>query len=183
MKFRYFLTLSIIFFATLPSLSIDKETIIDSLRKELKLAKNPDDSITILYNMYDLSSRSRKGAIGRQIFYTAGRLGRTDVQLDIIRNNTSLYITSDSIINGYVDLVRKMPDSEDKRETLAYIDITYNSNRIRIMPESKRQEVLQEFIREYSKNPGIDMYDQVRRLYNYVCSSEHHHKATSMWSI
>lgn len=165
MKFRYFLTLSIIFFATLPSLSIDKETIIDSLRKELKLAKNPDDSITILYNMYDLSSRSRKGAIGRQIFYTAGRLGRTDVQLDIIRNNTSLYITSDSIINGYVDLVRKMPDSEDKRETLAYIDITYNSNRIRIMPESKRQEVLQEFIREYSKNPGIDMYDQVRRLY------------------
>ena len=130
MKFRYFLTLSIIFFATLPSLSIDKETIIDSLRKELKLAKNPDDSITILYNMYDLSSRSRKGAIGRQIFYTAGRLGRTDVQLDIIRNNTSLYITSDSIINGYVDLVRKMPDSEDKRETLAYIDITYNSNQI-----------------------------------------------------
>lgn len=115
--------------------------------------------------MYDLSPRPKKGAIGLQIYNTAARMGRTDIQLDIIRNNTSLYIASDSIINSYVDLVRKLPDSEDKRETLAYIDITYNSNRIRVMPEAKRQEVLQEFIREYSKNPGVDLYDQVRRLY------------------
>ncbi|MFG6381918.1 MAG: HAMP domain-containing histidine kinase [Muribaculum sp.] len=165
MKLRYFLALSIIIFATLPSLSIDKEATIDSLRRELKVAQNPDDSITILYNMYDLSPRPKKGAIGLQIYSTAARLGRTDIQLDIIRNNTSLYIASDSIINSYVDLVRKLPDSEDKRETLAYIDITYNSNRIRVMPEAKRQEVLQEFIREYSKNPGVDLYDQVRRLY------------------
>lgn len=60
MKLRYFLALSIIIFATLPSLSIDKEATIDSLRRELKVAQNPDDSITILYNMYDLSPRPKK---------------------------------------------------------------------------------------------------------------------------
>ena len=76
---------------------------------------------------------------------------------------SSGFLASLSSLRRLSIIVSLSMDSDGKVAKKIMDSVKYNSNRIRIMPESKRQEVLQEFIREYSKNPGIDMYDQVRR--------------------
>ena len=158
------------------SVRADNRQVIDSLKTQLAVVKTPADSINILYNIYDLSPRDVRGEIGEQLYCTAGNAGRHEVQFDIIRNNAMMYIHSDSIMDRYLSMVNSFPESDGKSETLAFLEITRSSDRIRMMPEEKRLDEMQKFMARYTKMPPKDPYDRVVALYKicvFIGASSH----------
>ena len=67
----------------------EKENLKKQVSAELAKAKTPGDSVRLLYDLFDLSTRKEMPAIGNQIFETAGRAGADSVQYDIIRQLTA----------------------------------------------------------------------------------------------
>lgn len=151
---------------------IDIRATSDSLWRELAHADNATDSITTLYHLYDLSERRMRGEIGMLIYDVASRTGNTEVQLDILRNNTNINLSSDSIMERYQRLAESLPENDDREETLTFIMINRLMYKYRRASEEERQEMMKELIKQYER--GTDDSDslqtKIRRLYELcVC--------------
>lgn len=151
---------------------IDIRATSDSLWRELAHADNAADSITTLYHLYDLSERRMRGEIGMLVYDVASRTGNTEVQLDILRNNTNINLSSDSIMERYQRLAESLPENDDREETLTFIMINRLMYKYRRASEEERQEMMKELIKQYER--GTDDSDslqtKIRRLYELcVC--------------
>lgn len=137
----------------------------DSLLHELGKAKTPQDSIPILYHLYDLANRTDKSNYNNLIFYAAIHAHNNKVQLDIIRNTCNIYISSDSAMAICQSDAEEMPESYDQKETITFIKVNRISARVRTSSESEKQKMLQKLIGEYKQNKSADAYDNVLQLY------------------
>lgn len=148
----------------------DKQAVSDSLWRVLAHTRNPQDSITTLYHLYDLSERAQRVEVGMIIYDVASRLGDTAVQLDILRNNTNVSLGSDSIMERYLHLAESLPESEDKEETLTFITVNRLAYNYRRASEEERQKMLKDLIRRYDRSSDENLHDRIRRLYELcVC--------------
>lgn len=146
----------------------------DSLFRTLAHKTTPKDSIATLYDLYDLSERGMRAETGMIIYDVASRAGDTAVQLDILRNNTNLYLGSDSIMEHYQNLAESLPDSDDKEETLTFILVNRLSYKYRRAGESERQEIMKKLIKQYDRggDDNDNIHAGIRRLYELcVCLS------------
>ena len=143
----------------------------DSLWRELAHAKTPADSIPTLYHLYDLSERGMRAEIGMIIYDVASRCGNTEVQLDILRNNTNIHLSSDSIMERYQLLAESLPESDDREETLTFIIVNRLSYKYRRATEEERQEMMKKLIKQYERSDeGESLQTKIRRLYELcVC--------------
>lgn len=137
----------------------------DSLLHELGKAKTPQDSIPILYHLYDLANRTDKSNYNNLIFYAARHSHNHKVQLDIIRNTCNIYISSDSAMAICQKEAEEMPESYDQKETVTFIKVNRISARVRTSSESEKQKMLQKLIGEYKHGKSVDPYDNVLQLY------------------
>lgn len=148
----------------------DTREIQDSLWRALARTTDPRDSITTLYHLYDVSERSIRGQVGMIIYDVASRLGDTAVQLDILRNNTNIYVSSDSTLAVYERLAESVPPSDDRDETLTFIAVNRLSYNYRMASVEKRQEMLKQLIGNYEKAKDDNLLLRIRRLYELcVC--------------
>lgn len=148
----------------------DTHAVQDSLWRELARTTQQRDSVEILYNLYDISDRSTKGDVGMIIYDVASRMGDVATQLDILRNNTNIYVSRDSILAHYEKLVSAMPVSDDQQETLTFISVTRLSNNYTRASMERRQEMLKKLIQDYEQSEEIDPHARVRQLYQLcVC--------------
>lgn len=102
--------------------AIDKKAEIAKLRNTLSAMKSSKDSIRILYDIFDLSSGDDRLMVGRELSGVAKRSNMNNVVLDMARHMSNL-TRNDSIINGILKDVSKMPDSKERRETELFIKI------------------------------------------------------------
>lgn len=102
--------------------AIDKKAEIAKLRNTLSAMKSSKDSIRILYDIFDLSSGDDRLMVGRELSGVAKRSNMNNVVLDMARHMSNL-TRNDSIINGILKDVSKMPDSKERRETQLFIKI------------------------------------------------------------
>ena len=141
------------------------DSVRDSLLYELSQAKTPQDSIPLLYHLYDLANRTDKGNYNNLIFSAARHSHNNKVQLDIIRNTCNIYISSDSAMAICQKEAEEMPESCDQKETVTFIKVNRISARVRISSESEKQKMLQKLIGEYKHGKSVDPYDNVLQLY------------------
>lgn len=148
----------------------EKRAATDSLWRVLARTRNPNDSIATLYDLYDISERAMKSDVGMIIYDVAARTGNIDVQLDILRNNTNINVSSDSIMARYQSLAESLPESEDREETLTFIIINRLSYKYRGAGEDERQKIMTELIKRYERGGEEDLQGKIRRLYELcVC--------------
>lgn len=106
--------------------------VLPQLNQQLSKAKTPKDSVKILYDIYDLSSRKDKITVGRMLYDVAGRAKDENAQLDILRLNSNLYSTDDQF-ERLQKQVKTFPKSEEQRETELFLkmrSLSYSTRRL-----------------------------------------------------
>lgn len=148
----------------------------DSLETALKTNKTAADSVKTLYNLYDVIQETSADRLGRndraafleQLYYTAGRAGKTAVQLDALRNLANIYRTDSIKIQSLLNRVRSLPASPDRQETEIFIKIQKNAWSVRdtAATAEKRKKVLLDSARDYLQlTEHSTVYDRIERLY------------------
>lgn len=143
----------------------DPTAVKDSLLHELSLAKTPQDSIPLLYHLYDLAGRTDKRNYNNLLFNAAKHSNNYKVQLDIIRNTCNIYTSSDSAMAICQTDAELLPESDDQKETITFIKVNRISRNARASSEADRQKMLQKLIGEYKQTSNADIYENVLRLY------------------
>ena len=158
---------ALIVFPLVQAHAFSNEAQILRLKSELVEAQTPKDSIRILFDIWDLSLRKDQIAIGFEIFDIAQRTKNRDIQLDILRQISSV-TSNDTIITELIEKTKTVPQSEDQKETLLFLKIKKFSHLARIMDESARQAKITEIISD--KNyVSFNKYDQIERMFA-ICS-------------
>ena len=146
-------------------MAVSTTTVKDSLLSVLSKANTPQDSILILYNLYDLTNRTDKENYNHLIFDVAKRCHNVKVQLDIIRNTCNINLLSDSIMAICQSAAEALPESNEQKETVTFIKVNRTSLLVRGASEEEKQKTLQELIGKYKQGTSNDPYDNVLQLY------------------
>ncbi|MDE6718016.1 MAG: hypothetical protein K2J70_07480 [Muribaculaceae bacterium] len=141
------------------------------LNRELASTKSPEDSIRILFDLFDLVPRKEKIKYSAMLYDVAGRQKRTDVQLDLLRQLsqlTSSVENRDSAFRRLNDEVAKLPRSREQEETALFIRMRQVSGEAREASSERCEVKIAQLIAEESKAPGMPMNFRVLRLFTIV---------------
>lgn len=163
-------------------LMADATTVRDSLLHELSQVKTPQDSIPLLYHLHDIA-KSKEEKIDNLIRLAdiAGRIHNVPVELDAIRSYCNISTSNDSLLVECLKIARSLPPSNDRDETIAFIEISRTSFQARSLPESQKTKLLQELISNYQTGQGQNLYDEIKRLY-IVCLYLSHSTTGELYS-
>ena len=159
--FAFFLTVCL----SVSAVPAKYQSINDSLITELGKTTSDTDSLKLIYNIIDTSQIPGRREYCETLYRFAMRHGNEDVALDALRMLTNVYAGNDSM--QYIQLVRagKMPESDLQKETELFIRITYMASNARRLSEAKRQEFLQQFLKEHQDEHEMDIYRQIEYLF------------------
>ena len=97
------------------------DSLIDSLWNVLREKNTPDDSIKILYNIFDLSRRGERPTIAKKIYSCAVHAGDNRTRLDICRQMGNMFYRNDSAINVILQSIADIPSGPDRTETEVFV--------------------------------------------------------------
>lgn len=131
--------------------AFDRITTINSLQNDLSEARNSKDSITILYDIFDLETTLHRNQTGEMLYNTALASDNMPVAFDMLRQLTSTNSTNDSITGLMLSRAKSLPASEEQRQTVLFISITKAASDIPRMDEKERHEHLTELIKKANR--------------------------------
>lgn len=147
MKYRLLSLLLLLAVMAGPISGRDRHKAEAEIAQKLERAGSSTDSIRLLYNLFDLSTRPRQGEVARKLYDVAGRAGRNDVKLDMLRMMCNLYQSSDSILGLILDEAQKQPRSSEQLETVTFIKIQRTTRQARHASENERRAMLMDCMR------------------------------------
>ena len=160
----------ILMMVTLTSAFYARATVIDMAamkewQNRLASSRNAADSITALYNLFDISLRNDSGVYSAPLVHLTSRTKNFDVMLDVLRKLGNS-MRSDSLAYRRIrEAIVKTPPSEDQYESLLFIDLTRFNWEVSNMNDSQRMTLLQRMIADYQDNQGASLYDRILPLY------------------
>lgn len=134
-------------------------------QKNLVEAKTPQDSVDILYNLFDISLRNDTGVYSKQLIQLCERLRDYDTELDIIRKVVNKNDRDDAVVDSMIQIVSRIPFSENQRETMIFIEIRKLLGDLYDMDEAERMKILNDLILKYEDDPSRSLYDRILPLY------------------
>ncbi len=160
-----------IFAATcVSSLAADNKQIVDSLNVELSRANNPEDSLRIMGNLFDVLPRVKSTEIGWKMLDVAKRGHDDKTALETIRNLANRSVRSDSILKILYNKALTYQDSDDRKETLTFVKMRKNTYHTQYASAAERDSAFREALEIASSNAPSDIYDQIALLH-YICRS------------
>lgn len=142
-----------------------REQLLDSLVH----VDNADDSIKLLYDIYDLCTRSIKGRVGEILLETASNARKYDIVGNTIIQLSERYSDSDSMQYEFLKRASKMPYSQNKRQVVAFVCMMRNSLQSRQASEFERQRCLKSTITKLTSSPPTEKFDKIVVLHS-VCA-------------
>lgn len=134
-------------------------------QKNLVEASTPQDSIDILYNLFDISLRNDTGVYSKQLIQLCERVRDYDTELDIIRKVVNKNGRDDAVVDSLSQIVSRIPFSENQRETMIFIEIRKLLSDLNDMDEADRMKMLNNLILKYEDDPSQSLYDRILPLY------------------
>lgn len=129
----------------------------------LKTAVAPEDSIKILYDVYDLSDRSKKYNVGYEILEIADRTGNRDVTLDILSRLAS-HTEDTEALGKLLEVSSRLPDDSARKAIEVIIGMESAKSKAGTdNPEERRKKLL-----EYARADLLektDIYEEILNLY------------------
>lgn len=142
----------------------------DSLVAVLPNITTSSDSLTVLYNIYDLSSTvSERSESASKLLALADRTGNDTVVMDMIRQLVNANQDNDSLMVRLIDRMEAFPDSDLKKETMAFIRICQAAQMSKRITDETRQQKILDLIKEYGKSESDDPYERMTHLFA-ICS-------------
>lgn len=123
--------------------AVDKaksERLIASLEKQLATASTSADSLKIYYDIFDLSQFSTRVPVAEKAYQTAKRANDIAAQFDLLRLLSNRAYRNDSLFEHYINLAKKLPDGNERTETLTFIRLSRILNDVR--DTETRSEIL-----------------------------------------
>lgn len=138
---------------------------VDSLKNELSKARNPQDSLSVYYDLFDVSERAVSKQYGWKILDISERTGNAVAQGDMLRQLASLYLKNDTVLEQLEEHVRYMPDGADKKAVALFIRLQRTTNHVTFLSDDDRHEQLLEMLAEHTDDTTDNIFDDVRQLY------------------
>lgn len=165
--------MSVMVFAAMAATTGSRGTIIpgnpanvcDSLRRELARVGSASDSIKLLYNIFDLTPRTRKKDVAGILYRLGRRTGNLDCQLDMMRQMASIYARNDSALRIIIAEGLDLPKTTLTDETNLFVRLLYSSNQTARLDSAKLEETINVIMRQYSAGTQADLMDQIETLY------------------
>lgn len=147
----------------------------DSLVHELSLVKTPQDSIPILYHLFDIStSKGNRIEAIALLFSTAARANDVSTELDVLRTYCNMNTNNDSLMNVCLQNTQALPQSNERDEAITFIEINRVSLKTRTAPEAEKIQTLQRLIKEYQQGvQQSNLYDEIKQLYTLCLYLSH----------
>lgn len=139
----------------------------EALRRRLPEAVSGKDSITILYNIFDLATRPQQAQVAREIYNVAKRNKEYGVCLDIIRQMSVLF-HKDSIFDVLQKETLRLPRDRERDETMLFIKMRQAVYRARMVPEGERQKEIAKLIASEESTPNLDKDQNLLRTFTLV---------------
>lgn len=146
----------------------DVQVVADSLWIELAEATIPGDSLAIMTNLYDVLPRAKSTQLGQQIYGVAQRANDPVTALDILRNQANRYMRSDSMLKVLRQQALEWPESNDREETITFIQMMENIRRGRYGDKSEREIFLTELLSEFGDTDIDNLHHRIALLHG-VC--------------
>ena len=162
--------LSLLGSGNLSAASFDYQRVEESLRAELAQAKTPDDSLHILYDIFDIVPRGKKRTVGNEIYLLAKRMGHADQSLDILRLIAGLS-TEDDTFNRLRQKAKSLPASKERDETDLFIKLKQTTHNSRDWDYARQEKAMAELSEKMKANPDRQ-YNPVKHagdLFAVVC--------------
>ena len=137
------------------------------IREQLSKVKSPNDSIKLLYDVYDNLPKKEKAQVAKKIYEIATRTGNTPIRLDILRLTSVIY-DDDKTLNQIIAEVKKIPASQEQKEVIEYIKMRMISSRSKSLSEKDRQREIVKILHGLEKNKGNDNLRDILDLYTLV---------------
>lgn len=156
---------------------------LDSLNARLAAVSTPADSVSLLYNIFDVLStnsskdeahRQHREDVLRQLFGLSKRIGDVEVSLDVLRNLSSVVGSNNTAQRELITMASEFPPSDEQLETMAFIRMQRNSSgatNMSVRPIEERTENLRDAISEYQRidnSPANDLYKKIDNLFCLV---------------
>ena len=143
--------------------------LLDSLRQKLSQAQTSKDSLAILYDLYDLSSRREQKKWAWQIYDVVSRTDDKTGVRDMLCQLAVLYKSSDSVLLRIEQCAKAQPESRLQKQYHLFVQLYQVDAKAKSLKGSQRQEeVMKIFNKEYNGNPADtnSFYDNIRQLYS-----------------
>ena len=137
------------------------------VRQGLSTVSTRSDSIRILYDVFDLLPRKDRIEVGRELYNVARRDGNIGVQLDICRL-LSVCFDDDKNLKMIQDEVESLPPSQERDETILFLEMRRISQKARNLSEEDRQKEIVKVINEYQDHKSHDKNHEILELYTLV---------------
>lgn len=186
-RMRKIYLLPVLILAVLTALRADGSTkrevitpnTMDSLWRQLHLARTPKDSIEIIYNIYDVNvaqTNSRAGVENNKrllnmLYDVSMRANDTLTAFDAVKNIATLTRFDLPLINLQLKRIAKLPDSPERQETEAFLHIQqyFSALNDTTLTDDQRRANFYQISQEVSKNRvNKSLYDRITQQFALV---------------
>ncbi|MDE7441996.1 MAG: hypothetical protein K2M69_07515 [Muribaculaceae bacterium] len=141
------------------------------LNQKLAHTRSQEDSIKILYDLFDLVPRREKLHYSTELYNLATRLDRNDIRLDLLRQLSQLAPAvgnSDSVYRYINEEVSKIPRSREQEETALFIRMRQVAGEARVADSKKIEGRIAQLIAEEPRAKDFPLNLRVLRLFTIV---------------
>ncbi|MDE6443093.1 MAG: hypothetical protein K2K64_01530 [Muribaculaceae bacterium] len=139
----------------------------DSLHKTLRAGMTPNDSIRILYDVFDLSRQSEKVKVGDEMIGVAVRAKRFDVIKDMVPQLAAFEYENRGRFDELHKVADLLPEGNDKKSVQTFIEVQKAVYDGQYAAPDERQKILVEYLKE-DINTKEDEYQNLLDLYRVV---------------
>ena len=163
-----FITLLTVAFSASADSKPGKKQIYEKYEKQLQTTTSANDSVRILYYLFDLSDRRGQAKLAWQLYQTACRAENVTAQLDMLRNLGTFYANNDSVIAQLLEYTEAIPNEVARSATKTFILNQQISRKSRQPDDTMLQRMLLDSIRHSHNLGGNDIYDKISLLYQII---------------
>ena len=151
-----------------PAITMRTSELRDSLERVLPSKTTSDDKISVLYNIYDLSTRptDRVDAL-RRLYNEAEYCDRAEVQLDVMTHLANIYRDNDSALVAIEKELDNFVDTDRKREVMLFVAMSRSD--IESKKDNDNDDNLEKLFKRENLNAPADPYERALMLYT-LCS-------------
>lgn len=151
-----------------PATTMRTSELRDSLERVLPSKTTSDDKISVLYNIYDLSTRptDRVDAL-RRLYNEAEYCDRAEVQLDVMTHLANIYRDNDSALVAIEKELDNFVDTDRKREVMLFVAMSRSD--IESKKDNDNDDNLEKLFKRENLNAPADPYERALMLYT-LCS-------------
>ncbi len=139
----------------------------DSLMSLLKYQKTADDSLKMLYNIFDASDQKNKVNPGRMVLELARRTNNQLALVDFIPQVTSLVVRDSLMIEEMLEYTKSIEDPDAAKTVKLFILVKKAADEANYIPDSDLREVLLKYARANMVQRD-DFYKDILGLYRMV---------------